>query len=172
MSHEVEQNPFVKRGREIALRVARVVESSPLVTGIFVFGSVAQGHADQRSDVDLAVVCDPEVPSIGLRLNFLQSVGTDWRIDHQLGSGRNGAIWDSYDKGAVDGVDVELHYMSASKVARVLDQVIHHGAVTTNEVAFRPYRIGAVLLKAWTVMDRDGLIARWRSRLSIHPGSG
>ena len=139
------------------------------MTAVYVFGSVASGQADEASDVDVGIVCRPDIPASSSRRDTLSSVGPDWTTDYRAESDPAQAIWDSYDRGIVDGIVAEVHYMTVRKVSRVLEQVIDDGAVTTDDVPFRPYRLGSLIQRAWLLRDKDGVFGKWRDRTSIYP---
>ena len=52
--------PLEKR-RNIARRINDLVVDDQRVTCVYVFGSVASGHADELSDLDLTVVCKDQI---------------------------------------------------------------------------------------------------------------
>ena len=139
------------------------------MSAVFVFGSAAHGHADARSDVDIGLVCEPDVLEPSLRKRLLSPVGSSWSIDYRAASDSTQAIWDSYDKGIVDGIEVEVHYMTVAKVSRVLEQVVDHGAITTDDVPFRPYRLGSLLQQAWVLCDKHGIFKSWQDRTVVYP---
>ena len=74
--------PLQKR-RAIAERIDHALGGLPEVTAVYVFGSVASGHADSRSDVDMGFVCSREIPRTSTRRGALAGVGSDWRFDVQ-----------------------------------------------------------------------------------------
>ncbi len=140
---------------------------------MLVFGSVALGQADERSDVDILVVCRGELLSIGDRLLILSQLGSGWRSTDGIsgdpffaGSEPLFAAMDS--GGRVDGIAVELHYQSASWITDVLTQVMA-GAISTSQLPFRPDTLAALIQRTWVLDDRDGLVARWRQYSASYP---
>jgi hypothetical protein len=132
-----------------------------------VFGSVALGCADARSDVDLLVVCRQVVPPVDTRRRLLASVGTDWTVAN---SGGENQLFPACDIGTLDdGVRAEVHYQTAPWIATVLTQVLTAGAITTEELPFRPYTLPALLQRAWVLRDSDGLVERWREQAKVYP---
>jgi Nucleotidyltransferase domain len=49
-------------------------EANPAIKAIFIVGSVASGHSDSMSDLDLVIVADPP-PAYALRLNGYRHIG-------------------------------------------------------------------------------------------------
>jgi predicted nucleotidyltransferase len=66
------------RRQAIARRVSGALEIHPPVAAVRVFGSVASGHIDERSDVDILVVCREALLSSNDRLAILKELGTGW----------------------------------------------------------------------------------------------
>ena len=162
-------NPLLEQRREIARRIEHSLAGHPNVTAIFVFGSVATGNVDERSDVDIGIVCDPVAISPPERQELLSGVGTDWTIPYSSDGNPSRDIWEAYDRGTVDGILTEVHYVLASKVSKVLEHVVDEGAITTQEVPFQPYRIGSLVQRAWVLRDEHGVFERWREQTAVYP---
>ncbi len=169
MSGPTEIDSLLKERRDIARRVDQALGDHPHVTAVYVFGSVASGHVDDMSDVDIGIVCHPEVLASSTRADLLSSVSPDWTIDYTPESDWGKAIWEKYDKGVVGGIGVEVHYLTVSKLSSVLDQVVNEGAITAVEVPFRPYRLGYMVQRAWLLRDKRGVFKRWREQTAVYP---
>ncbi len=65
----------LKRRRDIAQQVDALLGPLPEVTAVYVFGSVASGHVDERSDVDIIFVCSPEILPTSKRKEVLSRTG-------------------------------------------------------------------------------------------------
>ena len=169
MSGSTEVDPLLQRRREIARRIDHALGDQPQVTAVYVFGSVASGHVDEKSDVDIGIVCHPDVLASSTREVLLSSVSPDWTINYTSEADSAQAIWESYDKGSVDGISVEVHYLTVSKVSNVLEQVIKQGAITTDAVPFRPYTLASMVRRAWLLRDKQGVFNRWREQTAVYP---
>ena len=158
--------------REIARRIDRALGERPDVTAVYVLGPVASSRVDERSDVDISVVCRSSVLPEDTRRQLLSQIGTDWQIPR---SWSNDPIWHGNamptdgDRGVVDGVTVELMYQSAPTLSRVVEQVVNEGAITTAEIPFRPYTLVGMLRQAWLLRDSDGLFKGWLEQTSTYP---
>ena len=156
----------LQRRRRIAEQIDEAVGQHGAVTAVYVFGSVAAGHVDERSDVDVGVVCDPRIPSADARRELLAGLGSDWDIGYSEAN----PIWAAFDRGSVDGIPVELHYHTAHTVSAVLDQVVDRGAITTEEVPDRPYTVAGLAQRAWVLRDKEGVFAKWQRLTMVYPG--
>jgi predicted nucleotidyltransferase len=159
--------PRLESRRATARRVAHALAEHRGVSAVLVFGSVASGHVDERSDVDLLVVGRSRPPPLGARRRVLSGLGSGWRLGDR--GDRNPLFADADTGGVVDGVPVEVHYQTATWIAAVLGQVLGHGALTTAELPFRPYTLPGLLQRAWLLADKDGAVARWREQAAVFP---
>ena len=75
----------LKRRRDIAQQVDALLGALPEVTAVYVFGSVASGHFDERSDVDITFVCSPEILPTSKRKEVLSRTGPRWTFDEAPG---------------------------------------------------------------------------------------
>ncbi len=160
-------NPHLECRREVALRVAGALEGLPEVIGIYVFGSVATGYADEDSDVDVGIVCKHQIPTQSIRKDALFGIGTGWRLSDDTWSSPLFLEYDS--SGIVDGIKVEVHYNTPALVSEVLDTVILKGALATERFPSRPYRLGALIQRAWVILDREGVFPLWRKQVQNYP---
>src|SRR6185436_7686448 len=138
---------LLEKRRAVARQVCDALMTHPTVSSILVFGSVASGHIDERSDVDMLVVCQPEIIPPADRTNLLSHLGEGWRF-HDT-SNNNPLFFDGDTDGLVEGVLVTIHYQTATWISEVLDEVLDHGAITTGKMPFRPYTLPALLQRAW-----------------------
>ena len=156
----------LKIRQDIARQIDQLLGPLPEVTAVYVFGSVASGHVDERSDVDITFVCSPEILPTSKRKDVLSRTGSNWTFDDDPGAN---PIWDSWDRGWVDGVLVDSHYQTASAVSEVLDEVINDGAITTARVPSRPYTMAGMLQRSWPIRDKEGIFASWLEQTRVYP---
>ena len=128
--------------RRIAQRVAERLGQQPQVGAVLVFGSVATGTADEHSDIDLFVLCRPQVMVPAERAPVLEELGAGWTVDHPT----DNALFATGDEGGiVEGIPVSLHYQTVAWIDSVLHEVLEHGSITTERLPFRPYTLPALL---------------------------
>jgi predicted nucleotidyltransferase len=159
-------NSLLAHRRRVAQIVGRAWEAHEHVTAILVFGSVASGRVDARSDVDMLLVCHPAILTVAERQRLLPAIGTGWIFGDTTESG----LFSVEDRaGVVDGIRVEIHYHSAAWLDAIVQQVVEQGAMTTPQQSFRPYTLIALLQRAWILFDREDRIAGWRERAMLYP---
>jgi hypothetical protein len=162
-------DPVLETRRTVAQRGAWPFAAHPAVSAVLVTGSVALGRVDQRSDVDMLVVCrDDGLPLVD-RAALLTPLGTDLCLHDQRDD--NALFPDRDSDGRVDGVLVTVCYQTVPWIDEILDQVLAQGAITTARVPFRPYTLPALLQRAWVLADNDGAVERWRQRAAVFPGA-
>ena len=163
---------LLEKRREIAQRIDSVLGKHPDVTAIYVLGSVASGRVDERSDVDLGVVCRSQTMSESDRKELLSPIGSDWQFGRPSSQD---PVWDGDampsdgDKGLVDGIPVEMMYQSAADISEVIDEVVSRGAIATRKIPFRPYTLIGMLRHALVLRDSDGLFRVWLEQTSAYP---
>jgi predicted nucleotidyltransferase len=151
--------------RRVALLVNQNIRDHPSVSAIIVFGSVATGQIDERSDVDILVICK-SIPKKTIRQKLLSPLSQHWQFDH---SSSNELFPTIDEHGVIDNVLVTLHYQKIAWIQSVLDQIINAGAITTRQLPFRPYTLAGLLQRSWLLSDKDALVKRWRGKLVIYP---
>lgn len=153
--------------RAAAWRVDSIFGENGGVSAVLVFGSVASGHVDERSDVDILVVCTRNVPSVAERRSLLSQIGMNWL--YAAGSDQNALFAEADVDGVVDGIFVTVHYQTVAWISEVLEDVLERGAVSTRKMPFRAYTLPALLQRALLLRDKDGWICRWRVRAQVYP---
>ena len=153
----------LEKRRDIARRIDGLLGEHPEVTSVYVFGSVASGHVDEQSNVDITLVYRSDILPFSVRKEALTSIGSDWQFDDPL---QRNPIWDAFDNLTVDGIGVQIHYQAAPAISKVLNQVVQNGAITTEKVPRRPYTVAALVQRAWLLRDKDGVFHRWFEQLA------
>jgi predicted nucleotidyltransferase len=157
---------LLEQRRLVAQRVARVLSAHASITSIIVFGSVATGTVDVHSDVDMLILCQPDLVSPIERAPILKEVGTCWTIDMTT----DNALFASGDEaGMVDGILVTVHYQRVVWIETVLHEVLDQGALTTALFPFRPYTLLALLQRGWLLYDAYQHVERWREQIRHYP---
>ncbi len=163
MSEEV--TSALSKRRNVAYRIDNALGHHPEVSSILVFGSVASGYVDERSDVDILIICKPTILSVSDRKSILSQIGSNWRFHESCD-----ALFAECDlDGLVEDTLVELHFQTAAWISEVLDEVLGQGAVTTKKLPFRPYTLPALLQRAWLLRDKEGIVEQWRKKAKIFP---
>ncbi len=152
---------------EIACRLADLLGAHQAVSSVLVFGSLAHGDVDERSDVNLFAVCRPEIMLVAERMRLLSQVGSDWRFGGQLNENPPFATSDT--DGIVNGVPVSLHYQTASWVSNVLREVLQKGVLTTRLMPSRPSMLPALLQQGWLLLDKGKVVRKWRDQAQPFP---
>jgi transposase-like protein/predicted nucleotidyltransferase len=157
----------LKERYEIACQLADLLGAHQAVSSVLVFGSVAHGDVDERSEVNLFIICRPEVIPIAERMRLLSQVGSGWCFGDQLN--KNPPFATSDTDGIVDGIPVSLHYQTASWVSNVLREVLLKGALTTRLMPSRPYSLPALFQQGWLLLDKRKTVRKWRDQTQPFP---
>jgi hypothetical protein len=135
------------------------------VSAVLVFGSVATGQVDERSDVDMFVICT-SIPKRTTRQKLLLPLSQNWQFDHPSANELFPKI-DEY--GVIENISVTLHYQKIAWIQSVLEQIIEAGVITTRQLPFRPYTLAGLLQRSWHLSDKDALVKGWREQLANYP---
>ena len=162
---QVGQSQELTLRRGVAQQIAKRLGQQSLVTSIIVFGSVATGIVDGDSDVDLLVICQPQVVPPAERKGLLVELGAGWMFDIPPGN----ILFASMDEGDMEGIAVTVHYPHGAWIDAVLDEVLGQGTVTSTLLPFRPYTLPALLQHGWLLVDKEQQVARWRARSLPYP---
>ena len=172
LSGSTEIDPLLQRRREIAQRIDRVLGQHPDVTAVYVLGSVASGRVDERSDVDLGVVCRSHTLSESDRKELLSPIGSDWQFGRPSSQDpvwAGNAMPSQVDEGLMDGIPVDIMYQSAADISEVIDEVVSRGALATQRIPIRPYTLIGMLRQAWVIRDTHGILRGWLEQTSAYP---
>jgi hypothetical protein len=160
--------------RAVARRVSDALAVHPSIAAILVFGSVALGHVDERSDVDILAICPGKLVPSDERLSILARLGAGWSHNENEGEfdfapGGNPLFAAGDSGGKIDDIPVEIAYQTAGLIHQVLTQIVEQGVITTSQVPFRPYTLAALIQNSWVLVDKDGLVDDWRKYVATYP---
>lgn len=156
--------------RQLTLPILEAFAQSPAVVGVLCFGSYALDVYDEHSDVDLYVLCAPELMTTATRhalLTNIQGVTT-------LHLAQDHAGWENQwnpqsDRLVLNGVPIELSYNTQDWLTTVVHKVIEEGATSLPELRFRPYTMLGLLANALVLYDPFTVIEQLRARLTPYP---
>jgi predicted nucleotidyltransferase len=106
------------------------------VSAVLVLGSVASGLVDERSDIDILVICRSRLIPLAARKHVLPSVGGRW--SYHRGPDVHHLFADQDVDGLVEEIPVTIAYQAVAWIENVLIDVFDRGAISTSKVPFRP----------------------------------
>ena len=156
-------SPELFQRQELSREVATALEPNPDILAVLVFGSVAFGEVDAASDVDIFVVCN-DVPPVQTRTGLVSPL--DLRLEH---TAHEGGLFGTVDElSHHSSLELTLHYQRADWLEAVVTEVLA-GAVTTQNVPFRPYTFLGLLQQSQVLLDKRELVAGWLERSRTYP---
>ncbi len=129
------------------------------VRAILCFGSYAMGTNDASSDIDLYVICHPQIVTPAeRRAAFLQAGNMDeLSLDHDQPGWEN--QWcPSNDRLRLNEIQFDIVYNTLNWVQSVVDQVKTLGTTSIPELKFRPYTFLGMLENSVILYDADGVL--------------
>ncbi len=151
----------------VGQRISNSLSDYPEVTAILITGSTALGHVDERSDIDIIVITRSTIMPACERSSRLSTLGHSWQWDILTG---NAIFGERADKdGVVDNKQVTVCYQTVPVVSETVSEVLNNGALSTAYMPFRPYTLIALLQRCILLVDKDDLVAGWRSQSRHYP---
>ena len=153
------------RRRELSRQVAAALEPNPDILAVLVFGSVASGEVevDAASDIDIFVICH-DVPPVQRRTALMSPLGL--RLEY---TAHEDGLFGNIDQlNHQNGLRLSLHFQRQDWLEAVVTEVLT-GAVTTQNVPFRPYTFLGLLHQSQVLLDKRGLVAGWLERSRTYP---
>jgi hypothetical protein len=148
----------------------RALSGQRWVTAILCFGSYAMGTPDASSDIDLYVVCHPQIAAADERQVALVQAGAVTELHLE----RDQAGWKDQwcpcnDRLRLNGVQYDLIYNTQGWVQAVVRQVKTSGATSIPELKFRPYTFLGLLENSVILYDAQGILREIVAGLYPYP---
>ncbi|MBT4500275.1 MAG: DUF4037 domain-containing protein [Gemmatimonadetes bacterium] len=150
--------PESRRWTKLAAGIAEGYTGDANVEGIVLGGSVARGHADANSDVDIFVFCR-KFPSDGMRKSaVVQTNGERWKCHNNRRD--TGVLRDCF---WADGGRIDVEFVLTEAFEAIIRDVLVACDISRSKQGF----LGG-LLDARTLYG-DSLISHWRERIEQYP---
>ncbi len=155
---------------QLTLPALEALAQSPAVVGILCFGSYALDVYDEHSDIDLYVLCAPQLMPTATR----QAIFANLEGVTDLHLAQDHAGWENQwspqsDQLSLNGMTLELSYNTQDWLTNVVHKVIEEGATSLPELTFRPYTMLGLLANAIVLYDPNQVIAQLRMGLAPYP---
>ena len=151
-----------------AERIAPAYASDPTVVALILGGSVARGHADRFSDLELFVV-RTEPPTNADRGGAIAAAGGDLVWLHPVEDDVPGPVWcDVWKIGrrgdqAFTGIEVDMHHVLAKTVEQTLRDVVEEFDADVRKHSFVGGLLHAIPLHG------EAIVESWQKRASTYP---
>jgi predicted nucleotidyltransferase len=150
--------------------VVTVLSGIDAVRGVLCFGSYAMGTFDDQSDVDLCVLCHPDIvtpESRRLALGMIDGL-TELQIGHQ------DPVWDNQwiraeDRFRLHGVLIEVGWNTIDGLRTVIRKVSEEASTSFPELRSRAHTMLRLLADSVILLDPEGSLRRMQSELYPYP---
>ena len=150
--------------------VITVLSGIDSIKGALCFGSYAMGTFDARSDIDLYVLCHPEIITPEDRLGAFEMIDgvTELQIDHQ------DPTWDNQwcpagDTFRLHGVLIDVGWNTIDWIRTVIRKVSEEGSTSFPELRFRAHTMLGLLANSVILLDPETILHRMKSDLYPYP---
>jgi hypothetical protein len=150
--------------------VVAVLSGIGAVRGVLCFGSYAMGTFDDQSDIDLYVLCHPDIvtpENRRLALGVIDGV-TELQIGHQ------DPIWDDQwiraeDRFRLHGVLIDVGWNTIDWLKTVIRRVSEETSTSFPELRSRAHTVLGLLADSVILLDAEGSLRRMQSELYPYP---
>jgi len=150
--------------------VITVLSGIEAIKGALCFGSYAMGTFDEQSDIDLYVLCDPDIITSENRRRAFEMIDgvTELEIDHQS------PTWDNQWCPAQDifrlhGVLIDVGWNTIDWIRTVIRKVSEEGSTSFPELKFRAHTMLGLLANSVILLDPEAILHRIKSELYPYP---
>jgi len=150
--------------------VVAALSGMEAVKGALCFGSYATGTCDEQSDVDLFVLCHPDLitPEDRQRTFALMDGVTELRI------GCHNPVWEAQwcpaqDTFRLHGVLIEIHWNTVDWLRTVVCKVREEGAPSVPEMQSRAHTVLGLLENSVILLDPEASLRLMKSQLYPYP---
>jgi hypothetical protein len=139
------------------------------VRGIVCYGSRAMATSDEHSDIDLFVLCEPDIVPSQFREECLRQIGGATSIEIGPESQWVDQWCPKHDRLCVNGTDFDVIYNTVGWIRSVVRGVTELGATSLDECRFRPYGTLAMLENCVVLYDPASVLQELRAKIYPYP---
>jgi predicted nucleotidyltransferase len=150
--------------------VITVLSGIDAIKGALCFGSYVVGTFDEQSDIDLYVLCHPDIITPENRRQAFEMIDgvTELQIDRQS------PTWDNQwcpaeDTFRLHGVLIEVGWNTIDWIRTVIRKVSEEGSTSFPELRFRAHAMLGLLANSVILLDPEAILHRMKSELYSYP---
>lgn len=139
------------------------------VIAVLCYGSYAEGTQDEKSDVDLLVICEDTIPSAEIRKElYAKNEGT--KIVQQKQFENWETTWTPInDEFVFEHKKIEIGYNTVLWVNEVISKIIKEGAITLPNFEFQPYSFLGLLENARCLYEKNHYFSNLKKQARPFP---
>lgn len=139
------------------------------IMAVLCYGSYAEGVQDEKSDIDLLIICHETIPSPELRNKLYKENHCENISLHKSFENWETSWTPINDEFEFKGKKIEIGYNISSWIQKVVDEIILEGKISLDDFQFRPYTFLGLLENAVCLYEKDGFISSLKKRISSFP---
>lgn len=139
------------------------------VDAILCFGSYAQETADRYSDIDLLVLCKPQIPSTQLRQRCFSRLSKVNEVEINRVSSWDGAWNPVQDRLQYENKWIDITYNQTVWMTKVINRAVRAGATSTKEMPFRPYTLCGLIKNSLILEDKNHAAHELKKLIEPYP---
>ncbi|HET9843093.1 MAG TPA: nucleotidyltransferase domain-containing protein, partial [Gammaproteobacteria bacterium] len=139
------------------------------ITAVLCYGSYAEGTQDEKSDIDLLVICDDLIPESSVRYKIYEK-NNGQQIKLQKPHENWETTWTPInDEFLYKGKKIEIGYNLSSWVKDVVNKIVNEGKTTLEDFQFRPYTFLGLLENSVCLFEKENFISLIRKQIRPFP---
>lgn len=159
-------------GRKMLQSLSPLIQSlntASNIEAVLCYGSYAEGTQDDKSDIDLLVICKQAIPSAELREKvYKQNQGT------QIILGKSHENWETSwtpinDEFVLNDKKIEIGYNRSKWAQDVVTQIIDEGKTTLEDFQFRPYTFLGLLENSICLFEKESFLTQLKQQIRPFP---
>ncbi|MBS0289040.1 MAG: nucleotidyltransferase domain-containing protein [Proteobacteria bacterium] len=138
------------------------------IEAVLCYGSYAEGTQDDKSDIDLLVICKETIPSVEREKLYKQNQGT------QIILGKSHENWETSwtpinDEFVLNHKKIEIGYNRSKWVQGVVTKIIDEGRTTLEDFQFRPYTFFGLLENSICLFEKESFVTHLKRQIRPFP---
>ncbi len=148
--------------------ISSLVERADILA-VLCYGSYPEGTFDDKSDIDILVICEGAIPSAEIRKNiYMQNDCKE--IIQQITHDNWETTWTPVnDELIFHQKKIEIGYNIASWVTEVVNEIIRDGALTLKNFDFQPYSFLGLLENATCLYEKENFVTHLKKQIRPFP---
>ncbi|MBI2792813.1 MAG: GNAT family N-acetyltransferase [Gammaproteobacteria bacterium] len=139
------------------------------ITAVLCYGSYAEGTQDEKSDIDLLIICDEPIPAANIR-NELYEKNHFEQIKLQKHHENWETTWTPInDEFVFKGKKIEIGYNLSTWVNNVVTKIVGEGKTTLENFQFRPYTFLGLLENSICLFEKENFLTLIRKQIRPFP---
>lgn len=139
------------------------------ITAVLCYGSYAESTQDEKSDIDLLVICDESIPAANIRKKIYEKNHCDQIKLQKLYENWETTWTPINDECVFKSKKIEIGYNLSVWVKDIVNKIVAEGVTTLENFQFRPYTFLGLLENSVCLYEKEEFITLIRKQIRPFP---